>query len=844
MASSFIVDEDHPITAVDNGNHTYVSIYTVETLKSDLSSLVISVDDGESTVDYQKEYSKSDIQDYLRQNETDVFTATLDLLRPKKYHVVLEEKYINGTEIDLGSAVVTIAGKPNAPVISILDKNKTTVSINDDSSIRLKSEINVQLPTVTGGAPLRQLSLSHRIAHSTEDVAKQVVDLTPAVITSGFYTWVIDIDDLPADKIIRFYASVDNDGLVESKHSNILSIDTSKRPKTPSLSNVLSQKYDKDTGKPIVSMDVVVSGDNWSYLSIVGRAVGQSSWKATNVVNFQRSSIFTGDNAELDELTMNYVVSQLAGSELTPFIGYQFAAIVHTAAFAASDAITTEISDIPHSQSLLSQPAYAVASKGPASSALPLIATTVSNTVTVDDATKNLKIAFEINNPFNVNTSTKALLSLKKNGTKINSVVLSNTSTLSSYSFTVKTGDWATTDKFAVNLEYYEVLSSTVVPYCVTPPSITLAINSTTTSPAILLYSVALLNITPTLTSDMVPTPKNPKMSAVIADGKTGALLINETSESFVVIESVEYQMSDDANFGDAKLFYLNSYKDTTDKIDVINNNPNEYKLLFKYNAQGASASLTSLSAGSTVYGRLRFSTTSNSIKVKSAWVSTSLEIPDVVLPGVEEVSLTQLPSLSNSGQLKIKFENPASIPDGYTVKNYTLTIKNENGTPYTSAIMNYVAPTLNEDEEEVPAPAYNKTISIDNMYIDQEFSVEIFATYLDGDNKLIQGQINSDTLFMNKLQAIGAISFPLKNDNTFRVTAKIDFGRGSNADLQVVAIVPHDEGKISLPLLYKEDKKQWESADAEMVGGIDYSLYNIYIIASSRVGIVAKMHP
>jgi len=507
MESSFIVDEDHPITAVDNGNHTYVSIYTVETLKSDLSSLVISVDDGESTVDYQKEYSKSDIQDYLRQNETDVFTATLDLIRPKKYHVVLEEKYINGTEIDLGSAVVTIAGKPNAPVIS-LDKNKTTVSINDDyddSSIRLKSEITVQLPTVTGGAPLRQLSLSHRIAHSTEDVVKQVVDLTPTVITSGFYTWVIDIDKLPADKKIRFYASVDNDGLVESKHSNILSIDTSNRPKTPILSNVLSQKYHEDTGKPIVSMDVVVSGDNWSYLSIVGRPVGQSSWKATNVANMPRSGIFTGDNAELDELKMNYVVSQHAGSELTPFFGYQFAAIVHTAAFAASalsgsSAITTEIADIPPSQSLLSQPAYAVASKGPASSALPLMYTT-------SDAKKNLEIAFAISNPFNVDTNTRVLLSITRDGIKVHGAFIPKTSTLSSYSFSFKTGRAFTkSDKFVVSLDYYEQLNSDVVQYSVTPAATTIVLNPTTTNPVILpvilLYSVAPLIITPALTSD------------------------------------------------------------------------------------------------------------------------------------------------------------------------------------------------------------------------------------------------------------------------------------------------------------------------------------------------------
>jgi hypothetical protein len=500
--SSFIVHDNATINVFDDGKFTYVSITATYPLNSHLKSLMITVDDGSSSADVQFDYSKSDIQKYLSDNGTNIFTATLSLNRPDTHQIKLEEMFTDGSEEMLGNEIITIANKPNSPVISILDKDEPTVEFvevaGQPTTVSLKTIITVQLPTQTGGVPLRKLSLFYHVALTRGNVQKIDFILSFEMITSGFYTWVIDIDELPTDKIIRFYASVDNDGLVESKHSNILSIDTSKRPKTPSLSNVLSQKYDKDTGKPIVSMDVVVSGDNWSYLSIVGRAVGQSSWKATNVVNFQRSSIFTGDNAELDELTMNYVVSQLAGSELTPFIGYQFAAIVHTAAFAASDAITTEISDIPHSQSLLSQPAYAVASKGPASSALPLIATTVSNTVTVDAASNDLKIAFEINNPLSHNDSTKAMLSLKKNDLKNASIVLA--ANISSYTFTVKA--WKKTDKFDVIIEYYQIIAPSVVQYSVTPATTTLATKATTSPPVILLYSVAPLIITPALTTD------------------------------------------------------------------------------------------------------------------------------------------------------------------------------------------------------------------------------------------------------------------------------------------------------------------------------------------------------
>ena len=303
------------------------------------------------TVD-QEFVSQTAIKDVVENNPNDLKFVTFykPKYRPANITLMVMESLVDGSEIELGQATVHAICYPDAPVLSIVSNGVS--KLDDAESHKVKTsgvKLRVNL-NKDGGFQFKSV---HFFVNKKDNSSSPIVKLPPIMLSeddiqAGFADVTLPDVVTVADRKISINASVDNIAGLESNVSSVsVLVSNAIRPRAVEM---VSAESCCNSAVP-VRVNLGAKDAAAAYVSVLAREEHDECWSTTNVLN-----VPVGDNGSLSA-TVTSLGEQ--NDELLPFVTYHFAAVQHGSVKCASDDVCTLTHYMPD-QSKLSNAVSAI----------------------------------------------------------------------------------------------------------------------------------------------------------------------------------------------------------------------------------------------------------------------------------------------------------------------------------------------------------------------------------------------------------------------------------------------------------------------------------------------------
>ena len=350
MTSSFARPSNLHVEDLGDKLCITVNLAKVNQVSSDTTKLSITAYyNDDCTVD-QEFVSHSTMKDALvnsqSQNESKLVTFYKPKCRPANITLMVMESLVDGSEIELGQATVHAICYPEAPVLSVVSNGVSKLDDVDSHKVKTSGvKLRVNLSN-DGGFQFKSV---HFFVNKKDNSNSPIVKLPPIMLSeddieAGFA--VVTLPDVVtvADKKISINASVDNVAGLESNVSSVsVVVSNAIRPHAVEMASAESCR------NSAVPVHVKVGVKDGAYASVLARADHDECWSTTNVLNVSEGDAFSAVVTHIGE----------QGDELLPFVKYHFAAVQHGSLKLASDDVCTIASLMPD-QSKLSNAVSAI----------------------------------------------------------------------------------------------------------------------------------------------------------------------------------------------------------------------------------------------------------------------------------------------------------------------------------------------------------------------------------------------------------------------------------------------------------------------------------------------------
>jgi hypothetical protein len=606
MTSSFAHPSNLHVEDLGDKLCITVNLAKVNQVSSDTTKLSITAYyNDDCTVD-QEFVSHSTMKDALAnsqsQNESKFVMFYKPKCRPANITLMVMESLVDGSEIELGQATVHAICYPEAPVLSVVSDGVSKLDDVDSHKVKTSGvKLRVNLSN-DGGFQFRSV---HFFVNKKDNSNSPIVKLPPIMLSeddiqAGFA--VVTLPDVVtvADKKISINASVDNAAGLESNVSSVsVVVSNAIRPHAVEM---VGAESCRDSAVPV---HVKVGVKDGAYVSVLARADHDECWSTTNVLNVP----VTENNGSLSAV-VTHIGEQ--GDDLLPFVKYHFAAVQHGSFKLASDDVCTIASLMPD-QSKLSN----------AVSAIPFADFHFSSQLSLAAAG-----ALSLDSAGALHVAPSLAVSNMKSGEDFCSVwkFTQNGAVLDS----VNSCDHAPPAFHLDAFEYTDVLELCVDFYKMVPGEVAESVHSSAVldmeavsgRPGKCLHvSSASLVFRPPPSSKAIPVPHALKLEfynkALFVHHEDPLELMKQQQLS---IQSIEYQVSNSAEFGEDSLQFLSDDKKTSIVVhsDGEAGIAEKSKHLLLYSAD---KHVKSLASEDSFYVRARYVVSFlNSIVLQSEW--------------------------------------------------------------------------------------------------------------------------------------------------------------------------------------------------------------------------------
>lgn len=609
MTSSFAHPSNLHVDDLGDKLCIAVNLAKVNHVSSDTTKLSITAYyNDDCTVD-QEFVSQTTIKDAVANsptNDTKFVTFYKPKCRPANITLMVTESLVDGSEVELGQATVHAICYPDAPVLSIVSDGVS--KLDDVDSYKVKTsgvKLRVNLSN-NGGFNFRSVNF---FVNKKDNSKSPIVKLAPIMLSeddvaAGFA--VVTLPDVVtvADRKISINASVDNVAGLESNVSSVsVVVSNAIRPHAVEM---VGAESCRESAVPVC---VKVGVKDGAYVSVLARAEHDECWSTTNVLNVPA----TENNGSLCATVTG--LGEM-GDELLPFVTYHFAAVQHGSVKCASDDVCTLTALMPD-QSKLSNAVSAIPfADFRFSSQLSLAS---AGALSLDSAASVLLVApsLAVSN-MKSDEDFCSVWAFKQNGAVIDSV----------HSY-----DHVPPAFHLDAFEYTDVLELCVDFYKMVPVEVAesvkcdavLDMDKVNGRPGNCLHvSGATLAFRPPPSSKAIPVPHALKLEfynkALFVHHEDPVDLMKQQQ---LTIQSIEYQISNSAEFGEDSLQFLSGDKKTSVVVAATDGalEKSKHMLLYSGKYDGAGNHVKSLASEDSFYVRARYTVSFlNNIVLQSEW--------------------------------------------------------------------------------------------------------------------------------------------------------------------------------------------------------------------------------
>ena len=610
MTSSFAYPSNLHVEDLGDKLSIAVNLAKVNYVSSRTTKLSITAyynDDG--TVE-QEFVSQTAIKEAVESspNNAKFVTFYKPKCRPANITLMVMESLVDGSEIELGQATIHAICYPDAPVLSIVSHGVSKLDDADSRKVKtsgVKLRVNLNKD---GGFQFRSV---HFFVNKKDNSSSPIVKLAPIMLSEDDVQAGFAIVALPdvvtvADRKLSINASVDNVAGLESNVSSVsVIVSNAIRPHAVEMASAESCC---DSAVP-VRVKLGVKDGAGVYVSVLARADRDECWSTTNVLNVPVSD---GD--------LSATVTSLGerGDELLPFVTYHFAAVQHGSLKCASDDVCTLTQFMPD-QSKLSN----------AVSAIPFadfrfsceLSLASAGALSLDSAASVLRItpSLAVSN-MKSDEDFCSVWAFKQNGAVLDSV--------HSYDHIppmFRLEGFEYTDSLQLCVDFYKMVPVEVAE--TVNSGAVLDMDKVNGRPGRCLHvSSATLAFRPPPSSKAIPVPHALKLEfynkALFVHHEDPVDLMNQQQ---LAIQSIEYQISNSAEFGEDSLQFLSDDKKTSVVVAAAaaaDGALEKSKHLLLYSGEHANGNhVKSLASEDSFYVRARYMVSFlNNIVLQSEW--------------------------------------------------------------------------------------------------------------------------------------------------------------------------------------------------------------------------------
>ena len=586
-----------------------VNLAKVNCVSSNTTKLSITAYYNDDCTVEQEFISQTVIKNFVANNPNDLKFVTFyrPKHRPANITLMVMESLVDGSEVELGQATVHAICYPDAPVLSIVSNGVSKLDDVDSHKVKTSGvKLRVNL-SKDGGFQFRSI---HFFVNKKDDSSSPIVKLAPIMfseddVQAGFADVTLPDVVTVADRKISINASVDNIAGLESNVSSVsVVVSNAIRPHAVEM---VSAESCCESAVPVRVKLGVKYGD--AYVSVLARAEHDEFWSTTNVLNVPAT--------EADNGSLSATVTGLGerGDELLPFVTYHFAAVQHGSVKCASDDVCTLTSLMPD-QSKLSN----------AISAIPFadfrfsceLSLASAGALSLDSEASVLLIApsLAVSN-MKSDEDFCSVWAFKQNGAVLDSV--------HSYdhippAFHLDAFEY--TDSLQLCVDFYKMVPVEVAE--TVNSGAVLDMDKVNGRPGRCLHvSSATLAFRPPPSSKAIPVPHALKLEfynkALFVHHEDPVNLMNQQQ---LAIQSIEYQISNSAEFGEDSLQFLSDDKKTSVVVAAADGALEKSKHLMLYSGEHANGNhVKSLASEDSYYVRARYAVSFlNNIVLQSEW--------------------------------------------------------------------------------------------------------------------------------------------------------------------------------------------------------------------------------
>ena len=586
-----------------------VNLAKVNCVSSDTTKLSITAYYNDDCTVEQEFISQTVIKNFVANNPNDLKFVTFyrPKHRPANITLMVMESLVDGSEVELGQATVHAICYPDAPVLSIVSNGVSKLDDVDSHKVKTSGvKLRVNL-SKDGGFQFRSI---HFFVNKKDDSSSPIVKLAPIMfseddVQAGFADVTLPDVVTVADRKISINASVDNIAGLESNVSSV-SVVVSNAIRPHAVEMVSAESCCESAVPVRVKLGVKYDA---AYVSVLARAEHDEFWSTTNVLNVPAT--------EADNGSLSATVKGLGerGDELLPFVTYYFAAVQHGSVKCASDDVCTLTSLMPD-QSKLSN----------AISAIPFadfrfsceLSLASAGALSLDSEASVLLIApsLAVSN-MKSDEDFCSVWAFKQNGAVLDSV--------HSYdhippAFHLDAFEY--TDSLQLCVDFYKMVPVEVAE-SVNCDAV-LDMDKVNGRPGRCLHvSSATLAFRPPPSSKAIPVPHALKLEfynkALFVHHEDPVNLMNQQQ---LAIQSIEYQISNSAEFGEDSLQFLSDDKKTSVVVAAADGALEKSKHLMLYSGEHANGNhVKSLASEDSYYVRARYAVSFlNNIVLQSEW--------------------------------------------------------------------------------------------------------------------------------------------------------------------------------------------------------------------------------
>ena len=605
MTSSFAHPSNLHVEDLGDKFCISVNLAKVNCVSSDTTKLSITAYyNDDCTVD-QEFVSQAAIKDTIANNDTKFVTFYKPKCRPANITLMVMESLVDGSEVELGQATIHAICYPDAPVLSIVSAGVSKLDDVDSHKVKTSGvKLRVNLSN-DGGFQFRSVNF---FVNKKDNSNSPIVKLPPIMLSeddvaAGFA--VVTLPDVVtvADRKISINASVDNVAGLESNVSSVsVLVSNAIRPHAVEM---VSAESCRESAVP-VCVKVGVN-DDAAYVSVLARAEHDECWSTTNVLNVPATEI-SG--------SLSAVVTGLGemGDELLPFVTYHFAAVQHGSLKCASDDVCTLTSLMPD-QSKVSNAVSAVPFADFRFSCELSLAS--AGALSLDSAASVLSIApsLAVSN-MKSGEDVCSVWKFKQNGAVLESVHSYDHGVIPAFQLDA----FEYTDSLELYVDFYKMVPGEVAEsvHC----DAVLDMEAVNGRPGRCLHvSGATLAFRPPPSSKAIPVPHALKLEfynkALFVHHEDP---VNLMKQQQLAIQSIEYQVSSSAEFGEDSLQFLSGDKKTSVVVAAAaaDSALEKSKHLLLYSGDGH---VKSLASEDSYYVRARYVVAFlNNIVLQSEW--------------------------------------------------------------------------------------------------------------------------------------------------------------------------------------------------------------------------------